>query len=494
MLHSNTMRLGTDVFSFNPQCLLTSKVPIDTTGQASINGFNIEGSQPAGSIRNAVFKIDDEYFYFPTVTDDGNSSPVIFPYEINVDNVLNYGTPVNNLARIVSIPSWIDKKIFPIIALQAPNTDLASRPSVKIAIKATASSDLLSRTEETAEFVLSTTAGITPSIIDVTTKTSTTGSASIAIKAFIRVNDEWSNEYDLQSLKNLNADAIKFKITYSVSSLNSESAKVDQIQIRYSVGSSSSVANAEAEIVTITQDYENELRYCQATIRHKKLIDSNIDAYVSFRSSPKYREVIEIGTGTGENQTYNLKPIDQEDNDPKIDQTSIRLFVDGVEKTGFNYNVETSQVTLTVPNGSVLTASYQYNIEAETWRQMSLSLTEPYKATGWYSSRFEYALPDEEEGKTIATVKFVLSRPAGSVVNEDKGLATGLTQVFVLPHKAKLETIKIPNAEFSYDEDSQMLKVVAPRGTNLVLSYDWIGESQEIDAFVTGLSVLELTA
>ena len=492
MLHNNTMRFGTDVFSFNPQCLVTPKTPIDLTGQNTVNGFSVEGSQPAGSIRNLVFKVDDQYYYFPTIL-EGSATPVLFPYEVSLDNVLEYGTPANNLNTITTIVGWTDKKVYPVIALKAPNTDAAYRPTIKLSIKATSASDLLSRTEDTAEYSLTNNASVKPSIIDVTARTTTTGSASISIKAFIKNNDEWSAEYDLNALKNLEADAIKFRITYTVSALNAETAKVDYIQVRYSVGSSSAVANAEAEIVTITQDYENELRFAQATIKHKKLIDSTISAYVSFKAEPKYRELIEIGTGNGESQTYDLKPDGQEDNDQKVDQTSIRLFIDGVETTGFNYNIETSQVTLTVADGAVLTASYQYNIETEEWREMTCTLTEPYKASGWYASRFEYSLPDDVGEKTIATIKFVLARPSGTVTAQSLGTATGNVQVFVLPHKAKADTISIPNAEYSYDEDSQMLKVVASRGTSLSLTYDWVGESQEVDAFVTGFSVLDLS-
>ena len=188
--------------------------------------------------------------------------------------------------------------------------------------------------------------------------------------------------------------------------------------------------------------------------------------------------------------TYNLKPSNQENNDARVDPTSLRIYVDGIEKTGFNFNSGTSQVTLVAPENSVVAASYLYNIEEEIWREMTQTSVEPYKDSGLYASRFEYAMPDDEDGKPIACVKFVLNRPAGDVINEYLGVGTGLTQTFVLPHKAKIETIKIPNAEFSYDEDSQMLRIVAPRGIELYLSYSWTSESQEIQGFTVGFAAI----
>ena len=484
-----TMRFGHDSFVFQPRGYIVSKKPIDTTGQASINGFEIEGVEPSGSIRTAVFKIDDSYYYFPNIV-NGEAVPVEFPYEIDIDNLLNYGTPLSNLATITSIDNWAGLKIYPIIALQAPSSDSAMIPTAKIGIKSVASTDQLSKTEETAEYEFMTQAGMKASIIDVSARTTTTGSSSISIRAMLKNEGEWSSEYQLSELKNLDAEAIKFKITYTVSALNSETAKVDQIQIRYSSGGSGAVAGSEADIVSIEQNYENGLRFAQATIRHSKLIDGMITAYVSFRSQPLQRTLLEIGTGTGEVYTYNLKTESQEGNDPKIDQTSLRIFIDGVEKTGFNFNSGTSQVTLTAPINSVISASYLYAIEEEYWRQMEQTAVEPYKQTGWYATHFEYSMPDDENGKPIASVKFILDRPVGDVINENLGVGTGLTQTFVLPHKAKIETIRIPNAEFSYDEDSQMLKVVAQRGTELNLSYSWVAESQEIDGFTAGFAAV----
>ena len=65
------------------------------------------------------------------------------------------------------------------------------------------------------------------------------------------------------------------------------------------------------------------------------------------------------------------------------------------------------------------------------------------------------------------------------VTDELLGTATGVTQQFVLKHAALADTLEV-NAQFSYNEESQVLTCVAPVGTELLASYDWLGESHTV--------------
>lgn len=493
MLHSNTMRFGTDNFEFVPRGMISAKTPIDASEFSEVNSFSVEGAQPYGSIRKCVFKVDNQIVYFPTVTSEGSAAPVIFPFETTIDNVLDYGTPADDLSRIVGIPAWVGKKIYPIIALKSTANNNGILPTIKLGLTGVAPADVFVRTVETSEFDFL--GDDVTTIIDIVAETSTTETASIEIKANIKRNNSWINtDFNLDELQNVQADAIKFKITYTVARLNVDSAKLDSLIIRYKVGNTNAVANADVEIVSVTQDYDNELRFAQVSVKHKKLDDSRINAFVTFKNTPKTRDVYDIGIGTGEEETYNLKPADQDEVDARIDQSTLKVFVDGIPRASFNFNTETSQVTLTVPLGSVLSVSYDYDLDSEDWQPMTHTTTQIYQNSEWYNSRYEFALPDEQDGKTSAVFKFVLTRDEGTVTNADYGLATGSPQTFVLPHKAKADTISIPNAQFSYNEDSRILTVVAPLNTQLRLTYSWIGGSHEIDSFVAGLSVLDLTA
>lgn len=493
MLHSNTMRFGTDNFEFIPRGMISAKTPLDASSFSEVRSFTVEGAQPYGSVRKAVFKVDDQIVYFPTVTSEGSAVPVTFPYEPTIDNVLNYGTPADDLARIDGISAWIGKLIYPIIALKSTANNNGLLPTIKLGLTGVASADVFTHTVETAEF--SFLGDDTTTIIDIVADSTTTETASIAIKANIKRNDTWINtDYNLEELQYVQADAIKFKITYTVARLNEDSAKLNSLIIRYKVGNTTAVANAAVEIVSVTQDYDNELRFAQISVKHKKLEDSVIKAFVTFKNTPKSRDMYDLAIGTGEEVTYDLKPADQDELDSRIDQSTLKVFIDGIPRANFNFNTETSQITLTVPLGSVLSVSYDYDLDSEDWQQMTHTTTQIYQNSEWYNSRYEYALPDEQNGKTSAVFKFVLERNEGTVTNADYGTANGVPQTFVLPHKAKADTISIPNAQFTYNEDSRILTVVAPLGTALKLTYDWVGGNHEIDSFVAGLSVLDLSA
>ena len=115
----------------------------------------------------------------------------------------------------------------------------------------------------------------------------------------------------------------------------------------------------------------------------------------------------------------------------------------------------------------------------EVWRKMTLVSTEPYTDDETWISRYEYLLPDDEAtGKTISNIKIVMKRPTGKVTNQNLGKATGKVQLFALAHIPKMSTIKFSNSavQFDYNEDSEILRVVAPRNTDLIITYNWIGE------------------
>jgi len=228
------------------------------------------------------------------------------------------------------------------------------------------------------------------------------------------------------------------------------------------------------------------LKTCYLVVKHKKLIDSHLEAYVNFMPEPKHRELIHIGTSTGTLQTLALAVDGVKDTG--IDQNTIQLFADGQPITGFSYNVAVSEVTINISAGKAITATYDYGHAVENWLEMIEEISQqPYKEDGTYMTRFYYVLPDGETDKKISNIRLRLFRPAGTVENSSLGVANGQLQMFALPHRAKAETIQL-NADFSYDADSQILRVVGRKDEELIISYDWLSESQTILGFTAGWS------
>ena len=471
MLQFNTMRFGTDELSFDKTSLLTAKTPFNTAGQTYVDGFEISGAEPSGSQRKLLFRVDDNLYKFV----EGN--PVTVGGAADFDNVLENGNTVNELSAVTSVQSWVDKKIYPLIALYSPGEALAF-PTIKLDLKVRASTDVYEKTVETAEYELSGTAGSVPRIVSVDVTSSTTGRGAVNVMARVKNGEEWGNYVAYQSLKDTEAQAIQFRIRYTVSVIDgADSAKVEKIIVRHSQGAAV-VSGDSADIYSIMRDYEHGLQTCAVIVRHKRLIDSQISAFVNFTKPTSQRIYLPIGISSGSAQTLTLG--DDGVADTGIDPATIQLFANGSPIVNFSYNTETSEVTINVAANQEVTASYRYGRQKEVWREMAVDVDQQPYDDGSYLTRFTYGLPEEElDGQSVTNIRLKLYRTSGTVENKVLGTATGFTQLFVLDHAAKAETINV-NASFSYDEDTQILTCVAPEGTELKISYDWLGESHTI--------------
>ena len=286
------------------------------------------------------------------------------------------------------------------------------------------------------------------------------------------------------------ADAIQFQYTFNVTEIDgADSAKINGVTYSYATGAAA-VSGANADLYTIVQNYESDLQTCYLIVKHAPLVDSQINAFVNFMSTPKQRELITIGTSNGSKQTLALGVNSVKDTG--IDPASIRLYVDGAPLLVFDYNIKQSEVTVTLESGKVITASYDYNHDAENWLPMEKVIdSQPYLDDGTYMSRYVYVLPDDDTaGKQISNVRLQLVRPSGKVKNQSLGKATGKTQMIALPHRADESTItlNVDTDSWSYEPDSQILTFVGTKNEEITLSYSWTGEQNVLLGLVAGWS------
>ena len=483
MLKFNTMRFGTDEFSFSRQALLVSKKPFDTTGQTSVEGFTISGNEPTGTTRRFIFKVDDNLYKF------SGSNVVSYTSAGELEDILANGNTAAEVNAVTSIPAWLNKKIYPIIALQAP-VDASGLPTANITLKVRCQNDVYEKIVETPEYELAVAEGssVIPRIADISVNTAATGNASVAVAVKLQnPSGEWSDYMGVTDALNQEAVAVQFRFTFTVTTLNgADSVKVNSINVKHTMGATA-VSGDTAEIYSIVQNYESDLQTCYVIVKHKELVDSKIQAFVNFMSEPKKRVLIPLGTASGVLEQFSLG-VDGE-KDTGINQGSIQVFADGVPVTNFSYNVEVSEVTVNATAGAAITASYEYGHDKETWLEMPVQVyQQPYLDDGTYMTRFSYTLDDDDAvGMKMSNIRIQLYRPTGHVDRASLGVGTGLIQQFVLEHQAKQETIDC-NADWQYDPDSQILTCVAEKGTEIVISYDWLGENQTLYSFTAGWS------
>lgn len=479
MLVSNTMRFGSDEFAFAKQSLLVSKIALDAAGQTSVDGFNIEGIQPTGTNRRLLFNVDNKIWKF------NGQTPVEYTGTLDIESVLAKGNTVDEVNAVTSIPDWVNKKIYPIIAMDAP-IDATVLPTMKVTLKVKSNTEIFERTIDTAEIEIGN-EGATPQLVELKADTSTTGNGHVEVSVRIKTGDTWSSYMSLPNAEGKDANAVQFRAQYRVNRTDgTDTAKVNWIKFRYTTGVTA-VSGEVAELYSVVQDFGDDLSTAILSIRHKKLSDSIIRAYVNFLPPTKRRVLIPIGVASGSSEQMILG-VDGV-RDTGIDQKTIQLYSNGTPLMSFSYNTEVSEVTLTAPTNAAITASYEYNHAPEVWREMTKDIDQQPFDDGTVQTRFSYSLNDEEEqGLTVANIRMQLFRTSGHTDGEVLGVGTGGVQMFVLSHAAKEETIDC-NADWSYNADSQILTAVAPRGEQIVANYDWLGEQQVLYSWTAGYSV-----
>lgn len=449
--------------------LLKSTQCWNATGDTSITGFNIEGTQPEDSRRRFIFEVDDQLVKF-----DGNDIEN-FNFPLNFQNVIQHGNTAEELAAVTTIPAWLGKKIYPIIALDCPE-DATTKPTAKISLKVSSINDIYAKDffSPILPFQLT---GLRAKIKSAEVDFVTTGAATCLCYVRIKNNNVWEDWTTLDAVKNKYGVAAQFKIRCIVSTFNGDdSVTINGAKISYTTDDIL-ISGDTTEIFTIPENANYTLSACRALIRHDKLQDVEISADAIYFSDVKTRENISIGTGNGVLQSLTLP-------DNFVNQDTLKIFAGGVEITDFFYNTKTSEIQVNAAVDADITASYSYNM-TETFRK-NLSLESTYPDGENFATRF---LDDDVTDKKIAAIVYTVKKLRGSVV-ENLGTATGLPQTFKLDHRALKESMTCTGS-WSYDEDNQILKVIQPAGETITVNYDFIGKSPVIFGYAVGWAALQ---
>ena len=469
------MQRGSDEFKFRRQALLKTTDPLVTKGETSIAGFTVQGTEPEGTSRRVIFEVDNKLWYF---TNDGLT---LYPYHGELADVLEHGNTVAELLAVDGIVKWLNKEIYPIIALDAPD-DAAVMPKIRIGLKVNCFNDEYQREKLSPVYELKHGEN-SARIISATYNKANAGYATSAAKIRLRdINGNWGDWLDFSDAVNVKACAVQFKATYTLTTLDgTDIAKIFDANIEYVTDADNSACNT-LEIFTTPIEGDDDLGTCYAMIKHSELLDAKISAYIKYQTPTKRRENILIGRGINAMETYYLGVNGGVDRN--INQNTLHIKAGGINITDFYYNLNNCSVNLKADEGVEIRASYEYDVDAEDWIEMSGEISQAYNDSGLYMSRFIYRLSNSTD-KKISAVKFSITRKTGAVENEILGTATGKLQTFVSPHRAKKETIQC-NGIWIYDEDAQILKVTGVVDDTLKISYDWAGIIPDVDSYAVG--------
>lgn len=482
MLLVNTVRYSSDDFSLIKKGMIVSTAPLDCTAMSSVTGFSIGGVHPTDTDRKAVFQIDGTWY---KLSGSGAVTlSALATQAITADSVLAEGNTVAEIAAATSVAGFVGKSVYVAIALMAP-ADATQMPSLSLAISGVASTSQSTKTDTSPIYNLS---AVAVELVDLSASVTTTGGASATVTVALLQNGSWTGFMPLVSARRQLATAIQFKADYAVPTIGTSSARVDRVSALYRTNDAA-VSGDTAEIISITENFDGVgMRFGRITVRHQALQDAQINGMISMRTTPLTREKITIAVGNGSRQTVDLKPLGAVPMDTGINHNTIRLWAGSQEIFEYDFNTETSEASFTVASGVTVFASYSYEWEPETWVAMTKGSTQPYSELGVESTEFTYVLPSNQAGKSVSAVKIELVKPDGTVTAKSLGAATGNTQMIVLEHAAKQDTIIVTTSagavSWSYDEASRILTVAGQKDALLSISYDWTAETPVCYGFV----------
>lgn len=501
-------------------------------GANEVTGFVINGANNnlnSESVKcRFVFKLSDKNFYTLEARDKGGGVVEGVPIKFNHDmsnsknmlkNILEYGNSVGDIFRITTIPKFTKYQVSPFYALRAPS-DTTAVPSIRLDLKIRMEGNQTVETDESDIFQLMSDGS--PSLIrNITLNTTCVGGGEVT--AYVQTfdaNDNGSGWKQFSDAQDTEACKVQFKFEYKVSTVDgSDLARVDSVVVEHTYGTNViSVADDSgnfSELYTVVADYEVPLQMCYVVVRHDRLQDAEIEAYVNFMHKPKHRELVYLGRADGTRKTFTLGEHDTVSGallstDKNIDSSTLQIF-GSWRATGdtlienFSFNSEQSTVTFTARDTLPIYASYDYDHDVEVWRKMTPSKAEPFsdsdgKIDGTYTTRFTYALTDEEarpadddSAKVISNVRIRLRQLKAKVKNQNLGTGNNKRQLFALEHKPKAGTIKFANADkikvWNFNYETNILSVWAASGTPITVTYDYIGEEIIVHSVVCGWSV-----
>lgn len=220
-MNIDTKIIGQDKFNFATKILLESQNYLDLTQETSCYSFIIEGSEPLGTMRKFIFKIDDTFYYFKLGT------LVQFNYYVDFDNVLEYGNSAAELLALQNISAFLGKKIYVICAMY--NLDNPINPTVtNFGLRVSSFNNIYQKNFQSQEYNLP-----NKKIISIDAEKFTQGNANINTSGRIKVNNVWQDWTELNDLKYKICDAVQVKAEHTLTRLDGQDASKVNFKINY---------------------------------------------------------------------------------------------------------------------------------------------------------------------------------------------------------------------------------------------------------------------
>lgn len=456
----------------------------DLSSNSVITSMMVAGTIPDGCAVRTLFSVDSGTTWNKlTIASGAATFTAAATQAITAASVLADGNTPAELATVTSCAEMAGKVVYIAIAMQSSGTTV---PTFGLTINGTVGTSVYTKTLESAETDL----GESSTIYDYNLSTAVTNGGTVAVTASLYqttdgTNYTWSDYISLDTAKGKACTKIKFKAVYNAPTIGTSTAEINHLYV-YVKPETAIIIGQNADVISITEDFENEMSYCRLLIKHQKLIDAKINAYVSMTQTTSKRENYVLGTGTGVAQTITLK-------DTGVDFQHMKLYANTNQLSDFDYNSIDNTITFSAPLDATIMGTYTYGIAVEDWQAMTFGNTQKYTSvssdSNLYSSTYTYATTGVAKG--VSAIRIALQKPAGSVTDAVIGTGTGRTQYIYLDHYARKDTLQfkaggvtvLPH-NYSYDDKTKLLAIVCTKDAAITATYTYDAETPVINGFV----------
>ena len=290
-------------------------------------------------------------------------------------------------------------------------------------------------------------------------------------------NGEWSEYKNIEHIGAVRGKAVKFKSNLVVTKIGTSTARLTSVQASHHADTVTEFSEGTCECVTIPFNFVNDISEAHLIVKHGNAKDNLIKAYIAFHRGAHYVQGERIATGAGRIQIADLAHTEN------LAGYGFKLYFDGEEQdpSVYWFSPQDGQVTFNAPAESKVTCDYIYGWSVEDWHEMGSDIVVPDKDDPTLvSAHFDYA---GGESGTAGEVKVELIQQNGTET-EALGIANGDMTGYTLSHKAKPHTISVTpsNAEWTYNESTNILAVRATEGSTLSVTYDWYAGTNFIES------------
>ncbi|MGL6014987.1 MAG: hypothetical protein ACRCZU_02670, partial [Selenomonadaceae bacterium] len=329
----------------------------DSNGVVTLTEKIARGNTPAAATKTGTIVIGTgtvvnsvPTWYKLTITSGVAALTAVTTQNITAASVLSEGNTVSELSTATSITPFAGKTIFAAIALSA-NSSATEQPTIGVKISGLSNQDQYTKTEYSQEYDIS---GY--DVYNTNLSATVANGGSIVVEASIYTGGTWSDYMAVSALKGKSGDKLKFRITYTATTLGTSTAQLNYLYI-YLRTNTSVTLGTNADLITKTQGFSTGMMYARLLIKHNRMKDAGVKAYVSFGDETNSRKNLQIATGTGNPQTVTLA-------DANVDFSTLTLYGNTTRIIDFDFNTTANTVTFTATSGATVFANYDYGSTA----------------------------------------------------------------------------------------------------------------------------------